>query len=398
MTIYILGYTIIALVVIFVLFVELVGHKIIFRNNPKIQNIFGHPLLMYSLRRMGSALISILLAITATFFLIRFKVNAGDGISFCQSVIKNWSKMNDSIRQAQCVSIKADLGITDNWFVDLFTYFYNILPFPKTVCMTSYGTQIVDGNINYIVTTSDCRNTLMNLGRIYFIEGDVGKYVTDVIFERMGVSFKVGIIAVIVEVLLGYPCGILMAKHKDGVFDRVGKAYIISIDAIPGVAYYYIWLVILCKWISLPSQYQEGNFASLLAPALTMGFTGMAGIALWVRRFMLDEFNSDYVKFARAKGLSENRILYTHVLRNAIVPLIRSIPTAILGALLGTFYLEKIYSINGIGGLLVIANDKSDFYALQGIIIVSALISIISYLLGDIITAVVDPRVSFTDE
>ena len=214
----------------------------------------------------------------------------------------------------------------------------------------------------------------------------------------MGISFQVGIIAVVVEIALGYPAGILMAKYKDGVFDKIGKTYIISIDAIPGVAYYYIWMVILCTLIGLPRTYEEGNFLTMLAPALTMGFTGMAGIALWVRRFMLDEFNSDYVKFARAKGLSENRILYTHVLRNAIVPLVRSIPSAILGALLGTFYLEKIYGIPGIGGLLVVANAKSDFYALQGIIIVSALISILSYLLGDIVTAIVDPRVSFTNE
>ena len=398
MSTYIIGYTLIAIIILFVLFVELVGHKIIFRNHPRIQSIFGHPLLMYSLRRIGSALISILLAITATFFLIRFKVNEGGGEAFCQSIIQNWGKMNETIREAQCTNMKSELGITDNWFADLFTYFYNILPFPKTVCLTEYGTKTVNGVTTYIVTTRECRNTLMNLGRIFFMEGDVGKYVTDVIFERMGVSFKVGIIAVFVEIFLGYPAGILMAKHKDGVFDRVGKGYIISIDAIPGVAYYYIWMVILCTWLHLPRTYEEGNFVSLLAPALTMGFTGMAGIALWVRRFMLDEFNSDYVKFARAKGLSENRILYTHILRNAIVPLIRSIPAAILGALLGTFYLEKIYGINGIGGLLVAANTKSDFYALQGIIIVSALISIISYLLGDIVTAIVDPRVSFSEE
>lgn len=398
MAVYITGYTLIALVVAFVVFVELVGHKIICKHSPRIQSIFGHPLLMYSLRRIGSALISILLAITATFFLIRFKVEAGDGTEFCQQVISNWSKMNETIRMAQCVSIKAELGITDNWFVDLFTYFFNILPFPKTVCLSSYSVEVINGEVSYITSVSDCRVTLMNLGRIFFIEGDVGKYVSDVIIERMGISFQVGIIAVVVEIALGYPAGILMAKYKDGIFDKIGKTYIISIDAIPGVAYYYIWMVILCTLIGLPRTYEEGNFLTMLAPALTMGFTGMAGIALWVRRFMLDEFNSDYVKFARAKGLSENRILYTHVLRNAIVPLVRSIPSAILGALLGTFYLEKIYGIPGIGGLLVVANAKSDFYALQGIIIVSALISILSYLLGDIVTAIVDPRVSFTNE
>ena len=111
---------------------------------------------------------------------------------------------------------------------------------------------------------------------------------------------------------------------------------------------------------------------------------------------MLDEFNSDYVKFARAKGLSENRIMFTHVLRNAIVPLVRSIPSSILYALLGSFYIEKIYAIPGLGGLLVTANSSNDFYALQGIVVVSALISIIAYLLGDITTAMVDPRVSLS--
>lgn len=397
MAIYVIGYTLIAFVVAFVVFAELVGHRIIFRRSPKIQNIFGHPLLMYSLKRIGSALISILLAVTATFFLIRFKVKLDDGRSLCESYITNYSHMDPAIFAAQCENVKKNLGITDNWFVDLFSYFFNILPFPKTVCLVDFDTAV--DNIGNVIV-HDCRNTIMYLGRVFRIKGDVGKYVTDVIFERMAVSFKVGIIAVVVEVVLGYPAGILMAKYKDGVFDRIGKAYIISIDAIPGVAYYYIWTVILCTLIHLPRTYSADNPISLLAPALTMGFTGMAGISLWVRRFMLDEFNSDYVKFARAKGLSENRILYTHVLRNAIVPLIRSIPAAILGALLGTFYLEKIYGINGIGNFLILAIDKTnnDFYALQGIIIVSALISVVSYLLGDIVTAIVDPRVSFSED
>ena len=238
----------------------------------------------------------------------------------------------------------------------------------------------------------------MYLGRAFFITAANGEFVTDVIFSKMGVSFEVGIIAVLVEIFLGYPMGMMMARRKDGIFDRIGNAYIISIDAIPGVAYYYIWMVILCTLIGLPRKYEAGNFMTLLAPALTMGFTGMAGIALWVRRYMLDEFNSDYVKFARSKGLSENRILAVHILRNAIVPLVRSIPAAVLGALLGTFYLEKIYVIPGVGGLLVDANDRSDFYVLQGIIIVSALISVVSYLLGDIVTAVIDPRISFSKE
>jgi oligopeptide transport system permease protein len=395
MGIYLIGYTLIALALIFVVFVQLVSRRLIFKNNIRIQQIFAHPLLNYSIRRIGSALVSILLAVTATFFLIRVK---SEGIMICKQAISTWDKLGESLREMQCVALKARLGITENWFVDLFTYYYKILPFPKTVCqVTDIGT-IVGTETIYTVANQNCRNFILDLGTVFFLGGgNNGKFVLDLISEKMVISFRIGIIAVIVELLLGYPMGIMMAKNKDGVFDRIGKTYIITIDAIPGVAYYYIWMALFAG-IGLPTIYDAGNVATFIAPSLTMGFTGMAGIALWVRRFMLDEFNSDYVKFARAKGLSENRIMYTHVLRNAIVPLVRSIPAAILGALLGTFYIEKIYGIDGIGGLLVTSEASNDYFVLQGIIVVSSLISIISYLAGDIVTAVVDPRVSFSKE
>ncbi|MFA5481475.1 MAG: ABC transporter permease [Bacilli bacterium] len=395
MATYLVGYTLIGLALLFVVFVQLVSRHLIFKHNVRVQQIFAHPLLTYSIRRIGSALISIMLAVTATFFLIRFK---SEGITICKQAIGTWDKLGESLRLLQCVALKERLGITENWFVDLMTYYYKILPFPKTVCQMTDIDILVGNETIFMVSNQNCRNFIMDLGTVFFLGGgNNGQFVLDVISTKMGISFKIGIIAVLVELVLGYPMGILMAKYKDGVFDKIGKTYIITIDAIPGVAYYYIWMALFAA-IGLPTVYVSENFATYLAPALTMGFTGMAGIALWVRRFMLDEFNSDYVKFARAKGLSENRIMYTHVLRNAIVPLVRSIPAAILGALLGTFYIEKIYGIDGVGGLLVTSNSTNDYFVLQGIIVVSALISIIAYLAGDIVTAIVDPRVSFSNE
>ncbi len=404
MAIYLIGYSIIALVVSLVVFIELVSHKVIFKNAPKIQMIFGHPLVRYSLRRMLSAVISILLAITATMLLLRFKVNQNNGVTFCNQILdpKLAQKFPEQFKDI-CTRRKEALGITDNVFLDLLRYFYYVFPFPKTVCRTVIDTSGSVAKFEY----TDCKNTIMYLGEAYFVAGEKGTYVTELIFSRMIESFKIGIIGVLIEVGLGYPMGILMAKRKDGVFDRIGNAYIISIDAIPGVAYYYIWVVILCTVLHLPRSFvplNEGadwfkHVASYLPAALTMGFTGMAGIAIWVRRYMLDEFNSDYVKFARAKGLSENRILGIHVLRNAIVPLVRSIPSAILGALLGAFFLEKIYSIGGFGILAYqVESAGTDLYVLQGIVIVTAMISVISYLFGDIVTAIIDPRVSFSDE
>lgn len=402
MATFLIGYTIIALIILFVMFVILVSRRIIFKDNAKIQSIFAHPLLIYSLKRIGSALISIMLAITATYLLLRLKSRN----SICQSYIENWQKLPDDIREMRCNSVMKDLGLYAEDFGQvigqILNYFYKILPFPKTICTQEAGTTpIYDafGNLVSYVRVYDCRTFIIDLGISYKATGTSSRYVIDIIFgERMMHSFRIGILAVAIELAIGYPLGVLMAKHKDGVIDKIGKTYIISIDAIPGVAYYYIWQLLLVYVLGLKNLYNASDFSSWLAPALTMGLTGMAGIALWVRRFMLDEFNSDYVKFARAKGISENRIMYTHVLRNAIVPLIRSIPASILGALLGSFYIEKIYGVPGLGDYLIWANDNNDLYALQGIVVVSALISIVAYLAGDIVTAMVDPRVSLASE
>lgn len=402
MATFLIGYTIIALIFLFVMFVILVSRGVIFRHNNKVQSIFAHPLLIYSLRRIGSALISIMLAITATYLLLRLKSTT----SICQGYIENWQKLPEDVRQVRCTSILKDLGLYGDTFGEvlgqIFNYFYKILPFPKTICTQEAGTEVIYNSLGQAVSyvkVYDCRTFIIDLGISYKASGTESRYVIDIIFgEKMLHSFRIGLLAVIIELAIGYPLGVLMAKHKDGVIDKIGKTYIISIDAIPGVAYYYIWQLLLVFIIGLDGRYDPNNFGSWLAPALTMGLTGMAGIALWVRRFMLDEFNSDYVKFARAKGLSENRIMYTHVLRNAIVPLIRSIPASILGALLGSFYIEKIYGVPGLGDYLIWANDNNDMYALQGIVVVSALISIIAYLAGDIVTAIVDPRVSLASE
>ncbi|MCH5172093.1 MAG: ABC transporter permease [Erysipelotrichales bacterium] len=403
MATFLIGYTIIALIVMFVIFVILVSRRIIFRNNAKIQSIFAHPLLIYSLKRIGSAFISIMLAISATYLLLRLKSRN----SICQSYVENWDKLPYDIREIRCDNVMRNLGLYANNFWEvigqIFNYFYKILPFPKTLCREDAGTEPIYDAFNNLISyvkVHDCRTFIIDLGISYkMASGSSSNYVIDIIFgERMMHSFRIGIIAVVIELAIGYPLGVLMAKHKDGIVDKIGKTYIISIDAIPGVAYYYIWQLLLVYLIGLPNKYESANFVSWLAPALTMGLTGMAGIALWVRRFMLDEFNSDYVKFARSKGISENRIMYTHVLRNAIVPLIRSIPASILGALLGSFYIENIYGVPGLGEYLIRANESNDLYALQGIVVVSAFISIIAYLAGDIVTAMVDPRVSLASE
>ena len=193
-----------------------------------------------------------------------------------------------------------------------------------------------------------------------------------------------------------------MAKYQDKFIDKAGKVYIIIVDAIPGLLYYYI-IFTLFKQLEyshiniFPMEWNSNDIRTWLAPAITASFAGIAGIAYWVRRYMLNEINSDYVKFARAKGLSENKIMYKHVLRNAIVPLSRSLSTAFIGCLFGSFFIEKLFIIPGFGSYLMEAIGNKQFMIVQGVVVFSAIISVISYLVADIAMAIADPRISFSE-
>ena len=109
---------------------------------------------------------------------------------------------------------------------------------------------------------------------------------------------------------------------------------------------------------------------------------------------MIDELTSDYVKFARSKGLSETTIMYKHVFRNAMIPLVRNIPGTLLGAFIGSYYVESIWLIPGTGNLLINSlSGAPDVPVVQGLTVIYAGISMLSFLLGDIITVFFDPRI-----
>ena len=394
MATFIIGYGLIFLIVAFIIFSLLVKKKIIFGNTIPVQRIFANPLLHYSIKRVLSSLISIFLAMTVTFALIRIAQPAD---KTCYALFYDMKKPED-VFLLECEMWKESMGLSGSILQQFLRFIYSIIPFPKVICLSTVESVDVGGGVTNIQTViSDCRTVVFDLGRLYnFPNIADGTLVTDYMISRMGISFKIGIFAVILELSLGYPFGILMAKYQNGIFDRIGKGYIMIIDAIPGVAYYYIWMAILCNLIKLPFQYDASNFLSYLPAILTMGITGMSGIGLWVRRYMVDEFNADYVKFARSKGLKENRIMTIHVLRNAVVPLVRTFPSAVIGALMGSYFIENMYGINGIGNALMAAQNSSNVWLIQGIILFSAFLSVISYLLGDIVTAMVDPRISFS--
>ncbi len=266
-------------------------------------------------------------------------------------------------------------------------YIYWLLPIPKKIP--------VRWNVNYTEVLRYWEGT------VYFGRSltQPSKYITDMIGERMGISMRISLITVFFIYIISYPLGIVMAKKPGGVADRLGTAFIVLNYAIPGLVFYLLMNSFMGKpdgvfgWLKAGYLYQEGQPQTLIPPIFCMVFLSIPGNSMWVRRFTVDELNSDYVKFARSKGLSDNRIMYTHVLRNSIVPLVRSIPSTLLFSFVGSYYVEKIWSIPGTGGLLTGALQKNDFPLIQGLTFIYAAISMLAFLLGDIITVFFDPRI-----
>jgi len=344
----------------------------------------NHPLLAYSMRRVASALLTIVLVITATFFLLRLLPLDTYYGSFI-------SKFPINIRPLIIQAVLRKLGLDKPLLEQLFTFFYQILPFiPKTVCTNEVWDTITQQFV--------CQSTgiiLVNFGNSYTIYP--GANVLPIIKEQMPFSFKVGLGATVVELLLGYPLGIVMAKYHDKLADRLGNVFIVIMNSIPPIVYYYvIYLILLVNsptW-GIPFQYVPGDNSSLIPPMFIVGIAGAAEISLWVRRFMVDELNADYVKFARAKGLSENTILFKHVFRNALVPFVRTIPAAFLFSLMGSYFVERVFLIPGIGDMLITSIQRQDNTFVQALVIIFAFISTAAYLSGDLITVLFDPRVA----
>lgn len=137
------------------------------------------------------------------------------------------------------------------------------------------------------------------------------------------------------------------------------------------------------------------NPVTWILPVISLSIGNIAYYAMWLRRYMVDESNKDYIRLARAKGVPSAAISRRHVFRNAFVPLVQYIPNSILLTLMGSLYVESLYSIPGMGGLLVTAIKLQDNTLVQALVLIYAVISILGLLFGDILMGIVDPRISF---
>ena len=149
-------------------------------------------------------------------------------------------------------------------------------------------------------------------------------------------TFIIGIISVALAYILAIPLGVLMALKKDKFVDKLGTFYIIFIMAVPSLGYIFIFRAIGSSF-KLPTTFDVQNPTVLMyiLPVISLALPSIANLMKWLRRYMIDQMNSDYVKFARSGGLSEGEIFRKHILKNAIIPVVHGIPASILFSMTG---------------------------------------------------------------
>jgi len=219
--------------------------------------------------------------------------------------------------------------------------------------------------------------------------------VTDVVLERIPATILLGFSAIVFAVILAVPTGVLAAVYKDEAPDRLSLFVSLLGISIPNFWLGPLLIILFAvQWNLLPvSGY--GSFENLILPGFTLG-SGLAAILVrMTRTAVLDSIKEDYVRTAKAKGLSKTKVILKHALRNSLIPIITVIGLQVGALLAGSIITETIFSWPGIGTLTVQGIRNRDYPLVQGCVLVIALFYVFTNLITDISYSYADPRVRY---
>ena len=254
---------------------------------------------------------------------------------------------------------------------------------------------------------------------VNYIQFDFGesfykdKTVIELIIDKLPVSISLGLWTTLLVYFISIPLGIRKAVKEGSLFDGVSSAIVSIGYAIPGFMFGILLIVLFAggsyvQWFPLrgltSSNFDELSllgkvmdyFWHITLPVLAMVISGFATLTMLTRNSFLEEMSKQYVLTARAKGLPEKRVLYRHVFRNAMLIIVAGFPAAFIGILFtGSFLIETIFSLDGLGLLGFESVINRDYPVVLGTLFIFSLIGLLLRLLGDIMYVVVDPRIDF---
>ena len=219
----------------------------------------------------------------------------------------------------------------------------------------------------------------------------------ELVLARVPNTVQLAIAALFIAIVIGIPLGILSAVKRNSILDRLGKSF-----AILGMSMPQFWLAIILMWIFavrlnlLPVFGKEGlDPRYFVIPAFSIAVFTMAGFMRLTRSAMLEVLDSEYVKFARIKGLAEQLVIFKHALKNAVIPVLTFGGISFAGLLNGSIVVEVIFNWPGLGLLMLEGIRTRDVPIIEATILVSGFLYILMSTLVDIAYAYVDPRIRY---
>ncbi len=231
------------------------------------------------------------------------------------------------------------------------------------------------------------------------VHGDLGKSyvtgerVTDAILIRFPSTLFLSIGGVFIWLIVGVPLGVLTAKFRDRPVDRVTLVLAMIAISLPT-----FWLG---RLLQFQFAYRDGllpvagfyNWQCMILPSITLGVVGAGFYARLVHSSMVEVLNQDYIRAARARGLSEPVVLFKHALRNALIPVITVLGLDIAGLLAGVVFTESIFALPGLGALALQAVLSMDVPMIMGTVLFAAMLVVVANILVDVVYRLVDPRI-----
>ncbi len=306
----------------------------------------------YIFKRVVHAMFTLLIVITIVFALLR------------QMPIEGYFNNIDKLTDAQVQAGLTRLGLTR----------------PLPVQIWNYLVQVFHGDLGVSNKFRD------------------GYPIAKIIMNKAPISIKLGLLSLGVSLVVGMSLGVMMARStrtRFKIWDRIGTVFIVIVQAVPSAVYHLLIQLYGSDLLGVSMLFKEDDPVSWILPVFSLSIGNIAYYAMWLRRYMVDEANKDYIRLARAKGVSPGRISRRHVFRNAVVPLVQYLPNSVLLTLVGSLYVESLYSIPGMGGLLVQVIKLQDNTMVLALVLIYSAISVLGLLLGDIAMGLADPRISF---
>lgn len=249
------------------------------------------------------------------------------------------------------------------------------------------------------------RLAVLDLGRSFTPDR---RPVSEKILEKLPITVGLNILSMILILLMAIPIGVMAAVRKGSLFDKATTIFVFIGFAMPT-----FWLALLLMilfgihlgWLpisglrSLNYEYLPPGRAlwdllqHLILPVMLSAFGGLAGLSRYMRSNMLEVIRQDYILTARAKGLSETKVIFKHALRNALLPVITILGLSVPGLIGGSVIFETIFAIPGMGQLFYMSVMSRDYPTVMGILFIGAVLTLLGNLLADVLYAVADPRI-----